>query len=369
MRYLGFVMLLAWALYGDYLTNESCKECHEKIYEEYSRSQHAKSYFTDELHRKIADAADRSKYGCAPCHMPSADNMPDLLSGKARPDRNNPTHTDGVSCYFCHTLAYVKKAHRYNINIKSRQAEGYKPTFYGRLDNPDSSDKHSSVANPLYAKNVCLGCHAHKLNDNNVTIFRAMADDQDSLECIECHMPQTEGGAEKMDKRTRGHHASHRFLGIHDADFRRQGVDINISAAGEVLQIGLRNRMAHPLIIQPARAKFLKVTLIRDGQPLWQNYRKRPEEDRQGYFGYSFSRNGKPIIIPATATAGRVHNLDAKSQLLIRYRIPEVHKGDEIEVGLWVQLAKSACADAITLKNSLLTTPSLIKSVNYTVGE
>ncbi len=345
----------------DYLDNHSCKECHENIYEEYQSSWHAKGYFNDELHRKIADVADKQKYACAVCHMPMADNIEELITGKARPDNTNKTHTDAVSCYFCHTIAYVKKAHKFNINIKAKQAEHYKPTLYGRLNNPDESDKHSSASNPVYAKNVCMGCHAHKRNDNNVTIFHAMEASQNSLGCIKCHMPEVEGGAEKMDKRARGRHASHRFLGIHDKKFRKTGVDIGIGVNKNELAVTLINKMEHPLIIQPARAKFLKIQIIRSGKVLWQNYKTDPEEDRQGYFAYRFKAHGKKIIVPATATEGSVHNLAAKEIQVLKYHIPLLKKGDEVHVQLYVQLAKSDCARVIELNDKSLMEPSLIK--------
>ncbi len=343
------------------MDNHSCKECHEKIYEEFQASQHSQGYFNNELHRRIADRADPKKYVCAVCHMPMADNMGDLIEGKARPDKRNRTHTDAVSCYFCHTIAYVKKAHKFNINIKARQAGNYKPTLYGRLNNPDESDKHSSVFNPIYAKNVCTGCHSHKRNDNNVTIFDAMNEQQNSLGCIKCHMPEEEGGAEKMDKRARGHHVSHRFRGIHDKAFRKTGVDIGIDVKEEKLKITLTNKMEHPLIIQPARAKFLKIQMIRNGKVIWQNYKKDPREDHQGYFAYSFKEQGKKIIVPAKATEGSVHNLAAKEIQILKYHIPLLKKGDEVHVQLYVQLAKSDCARVIELKDKSLLEPSLIK--------
>jgi hypothetical protein len=241
-----------------YLDNHSCNECHEKIYEEYQTSAHSHSYFTNTLHQQIADSVSKEKY-----------------------------------CFFCHTVAYVKTAHKFNINIKARQAKGYKPTLYGRLNNPDDSDKHSSVSNPVYGKKVCMGCHSHKLNDNNTTIFRAMGEEQDSISCINCHMPEVAGGAEKMDKRARGRHASHKFLGIHDKEFRKTGMDINITTADKKLTITLKNKMTHPLIVQPARAKFLKIEIIRAGKVIWKNYEKEPNEDKQGYFAYSFTQEDK----------------------------------------------------------------------------
>jgi len=359
-----FFTVFSLALYANkYLDNHSCNECHEKIYEEFQSSMHAKGYFNDTLHRKIADKVSTKTYTCARCHMPMADNIDELISGKARPNSSNKTHTDAVSCYFCHTIAYVKKAHRFNINTKSRQAENYKPTLYGRLDNPDESDKHSSVNNPVYAKKVCMGCHSHKRNENNVTVFRAMTKEQDSLSCIECHMLEVEGGAEKMDKRARGHHASHKFLGIHDKAFRKTGVDINVSANGDTLEVVLTNKMGHPLIVQPARAKFLKIIVKRDGKIIWQNFIKDPKEDKQGYFAYRFFKEGHPLIIPAEATKGEVNNLAAKERKTLFYKIPHLQKKDEVTVGLYVQLAKSDCAGVIDLKESLLTQPQLIKEV------
>jgi hypothetical protein len=350
-----------------YLDNHSCNECHEKIYEEYQSSYHAKSYFTDTLHRKIADKVSTKKYECAVCHMPMADNLKDLVSGKARPDPSNKTHTDAVSCYFCHTIAYVKKAHKFNINTKAKQAENYKPTLYGRLNNPDDSDKHSSASNPVYAKKVCMGCHSHKLNDSNVTIFRAMEEKQDSIGCIKCHMPEVSGGAEKMDKRTRGQHASHKFLGIHDAAFRKTGVDMNLSVKGNKLLVSLTNKMEHPLIIQPARVKFLKITVQREGKVVWSNYTKEASEDKQGYFAYAFKKSGHPVIIPATATDSSMNNLAAKAHKVLEYEVPSLHKGDVVHVGLYVQFAKDACTKVISLDESHLTDEVLIKDVKMVV--
>jgi len=361
--FLSSLLLLTLSLYAQevYMDNHSCAECHDTIYEEFQSSMHAKGYFNDALHRKIADAVSTKTYDCAVCHMPMADNLADLVSGKARPNKANKTHTDAISCYFCHTIAYVKKAHRFNLNIKAKQAAHYKPTLYGRLDKPDPNDKHSSVNNPIYAKMVCTGCHSHKLNENNVTIFDAMGGGSDSQECIKCHVPALAGGADKINKRARERHASHRFLGIHDAAFRKKGVDIHIAAKGERLEVTLTNKMGHPLIIQSARAKYLKITLRRGDEVIWRNYRHDPQEDKQGYFAASFKREGRPIVIPATATEGRVHNLGTEETQGLSYKIPLLQSGDLVTVGLYMRLAKRSCASVVTLKDPLLTKETLIK--------
>jgi hypothetical protein len=166
-----------------------------------------------------------------------------------------------------------------------------------------------------------------------------------------------------MDKRARGQHASHTFLGIHDKAFRKTGVDLNVSVEKETLKVTLTNKMGHPLIIQPARAKFLKITVTRGGNVIWQNFKQAPKEDAQGYFAYRFAKEGHPLIIPAEATHGEAHNLAAKETKVLSYTLPKLQKGDEITVGLYVQLAKSDCARVIDLKDTSLTTPQLIKEV------
>ncbi len=361
---LGFLSLLAKDKYMD---NHACNECHEKIYEEYQSSAHAKGYFTDELHREIADHVDTQKYSCAVCHMPMADNLQDLIDGKARPDKNNKTHTDAISCYFCHTIAYVKKSHKFNINTKARQAKNFKPTLYGRLDHPDESDKHSSSKNPIYGQKVCMGCHSHKLNDQNVTIFRAMEEHQDSIKCIECHMPEIAGGAEKMDKRARGRHASHKFLGIHDSVFRATGVDINITTTNGGVDIKLTNKMGHPLIIQPARVKYLELKVLRDGKTIWRNYKNHPSEDSKVYFEYRFKdKSGERVIIPATAYSGESTNLDAHKSKTLHYDI-DLKKGDLIQATMYVRLAKEDCQSVITLRDEIFKRRLILKRLEQRV--
>jgi len=348
-----------------YFDNYACSECHEKIYQEYQNSAHSKNYFNNELHRKIADKVDTKKYECAICHMPMADNLKDLVNGKARPDKNNKTHTDAISCYFCHTIAYVKKAHKYNINTKAKQAENFKPTLYGRLSNPDDSDKHSSVKNPIYEQKVCMGCHSHKLNDNNVTIFRAMDNKQNSKKCIECHMPKIKGGAEKMDKKTRGKHSSHKFLGIHDKKFRATGLDINISNTTNSITIELTNKMAHPLIIQPSRVKYLEVKVIRDGKEIWKNYKKEPKEDKKAFFEYRFyDKNKKRIIIPANAYSKDENNLNAYQSKKLEYKNIELKKNDIIKATMFVRFAKKDCLRVVNLEDEKFKKNYILKEVS-----
>lgn len=352
-----------------YFDNHACYECHDKIYEEFQGSMHSKGYFNDELHRSMADKVSTKKYTCAVCHMPMADNLAELVSGKARPDKNNKTHTDAISCYFCHTIAYVKKAHKFNINTKARQADNYKPTIYGRLAKPEDNDKHSSSSNPIYGLKVCMGCHSHKLNDNNVTVFRAMSEKQNSIKCIECHMPEIRGGAEKLDKKARGHHASHKFLGIHDKEFRAKGIDINIIVTNDIIEVNLTNKMGHPLIIQPARVKYLEVQVFRKEKVIWRNYKVIPNEDKEAFFEYKFKdKKKKKLIIPTSAHVGTMNNLGMGESKTLRYQDIKLKKGDVIKVTMFTRLAKKDCQKVIVLKDKKYNKAYILKEASLEIN-
>jgi len=356
-------------LSAKYLTNESCKECHEDIYYEYQSSYHSKTYFNDELHRKVANAVSTKTYDCASCHMPAAANKKALESGTEHPSKLYEEQTDAISCFYCHQIGYVKQAHKKNIIYLSKKPEGYKPAMFGTLEDPDDSDKHEMLNNPIYKKNVCLGCHSHKRNSHDVMIFDAMKDNQDSTECIKCHMPSISGGAEKMNKRGREEHHSHTFAGIHSLDMRQNALDIFIDTKQNSIEVTLKNKMPHPLIIQASRLKYLQLTLSRDGKIIWKNFQKSPLEDKQGAFVIEFTdKNDKFVAIPAFAyKRGFVNNLQPKEKKVLQYKTTKIEKGDIIKASFYVVLAKPSCSGVLNLQDSRLTTPLLMKEVTYKV--
>ncbi len=365
-----FLALFSTLLSASYLTNKSCSECHEGIFEEFQSSQHSKTYFNDELHRKVAEkAAIEDNYDCSTCHMPSAKNQEELANGTIKPDSSKQREKDAISCFYCHQIAYVKKAHIKNKIILARQAEDYKPTIYGSLENPQDSDKHTMTHSPIYDKFVCSGCHSHKRNTHNVLIFDAMGDNINSKECIKCHMPLIAGKVEKMDKKSRTKHHDHSFSGIHDMSMRKKGIELDIKAKNKKIEVSIKNKMPHPLIIQAARLKYLKLSIKRDGKIIWQNYKKSPTEDKQGSFKIDFlGIDGKPIVIPAFAyKRGFVNNIKAKETKKLIYNAPDLKKGDIITASMYVILAKPSCWKTLNLQNSSLKKSMLLKSKTYTI--
>ncbi len=367
MKLILIFTIFSLLLSAKYLTNESCKECHEDIYYEYQSSYHSKTYFNDKLHRKVADKVSTKTYDCGVCHMPGATNLKALEEGKERPSNLHVEQTDAISCFFCHQIGFVKQAHEKNINFLSKKPEGFKPSMFGSLKDADDSDKHEMSNNPIYKKNVCLGCHSHKRNSHDVLIFDAMEDNQDSTECVNCHMPYTRGGVEKTNKKGRKEHRTHTFPGIHNAEMIKDSVNLSLITKNNSVEVTLENKMPHPLIIQASRLKYLQLTLQRDGKVIWKNFKSSPMEDKQGAFVIEFlDENDKFVSIPAFAyKRGFVNNLKAKETRILKYDLPSIKSGDIVKASMYVILAKPSCSDELDLKDPRLTKPTLMKEYTY----
>ncbi len=125
-----YILLFSLSLNSKYLDSKSCKECHEDIYYEHSKTMHHKSsIFKDEIHKKIKDMTTPDEYSCALCHTPAAENLRDLITGKEQPNPKNKEQTDGVSCFYCHQITKVMELKHKNINFYNYKGEK-KPTFF-----------------------------------------------------------------------------------------------------------------------------------------------------------------------------------------------------------------------------------------------
>jgi len=128
--------------------------------------------------------------------------------------------------------------------------------------------------------------------------------------------------------------------------------------------VKLTNRMGHPLIIQPARVKYLVVRVLRDGKEIWRNYKHNPKEDKEAFFELRFyDKNGKRIIIPATAHSSDSTNLDAHQSKTLTYGGVPLQKGDIVEATLYIRFAKRDCQTVIKLDEREFRTPFILKQV------
>ena len=330
-------LLFGIVIEAKYLDSQSCKECHEEIYSEHATSMHHKSsIFGDEVHKKVKELSAENNYACALCHMPSTKNLSAMIRGTEQPDPSDKRQTDGVSCFYCHQISKVHHAKTQNINFSSATADD-KPTMFGNLKNPDSSDKHHAENNEIYKNSeVCMGCHSHKENSHGFEVCNTKNEHDTRSDCIGCHMPKAAGGNEKFNKRGRDEYATHKFLGIRSDEMIKKTVKLELAYKENSIELTIVNKMGHSIITHPMRLKFAKTVVRRGGNVIWSNFTESPIEDKEATFIIAFKDAEDKPSMPHTAVGYKINqNLKAMSSKVIKYNVPNLQKGDEIE-STWI---------------------------------
>lgn len=334
---IAFLLLLSMAIEAKYLDSQSCKECHEEIYSEHASSMHHKSsIFGDEVHKKVKELSAENNYVCALCHMPSTKNLSAMIRGTEQPDPSDKGQTDGVSCFYCHQISKVHHGKTQNINFSSAVADG-KPTMFGNLNNPDTSDKHNAEHNEIYKNSeVCMGCHSHKENSHGFEVCNTKDQNDARSDCIGCHMPKANGGNEKFNKRGRDQYATHKFLGIRSDEMIKKTLKLELVYKDNNIELTIVNKMGHSIITHPMRLKFAKTVVKRGGKVIWSNFKESPIEDKEATFIIAFKDAQDNTAMPHNAIDYKINqNLKAMSSKVVKYSVPDLQKGDEIE-STWI---------------------------------
>ncbi|QWR76158.1 multiheme c-type cytochrome [Candidatus Magnetomonas plexicatena] len=278
-----------------FMSSQKCSACHPAIFKEWSNSMHGKS----SVHKDGAHAAmynsflsDMQKdkidagYNCATCHMPMADNITDITSGKQKPDDKNLLEQDGVGCTFCHRIENTMLGKDRNTCVINKDG-----SFL--VNKPGDKAPHKTASNPMFSNGeLCLGCHGFLVNPKNVTIC-AMKE-EGTGNCLSCHMQKTAGEPALMSKTAE--HTSHAISGGHDEEMLKKAVTLDIKSDGKNLHVKVKNIAGHAFpSTMPMRIAFVKVT-FRDsaGKALWTNIKENPlADDKQSVFAKAFKAGDK----------------------------------------------------------------------------
>ncbi len=245
--------------------NVTCKECHPLIYKEHQGAMHNKStIFKDPIHKAIWDKhplnTKKQKYKCAKCHIPTANNLSDMLGKKTKglPDINNATHNEAISCSYCHRIKSVKYGVMANKNIISSEEKDY----FGTMKKPLRNKFHYQSENKNFANgNVCMGCHSHKKNKQKFDVcVTSMSKITDKNNCITCHMPKVNGSiSNKEDTST---HSYHGFPGTNSGhEMLEKYIDIKFTQNLDGFDISIYNQSPHLMLLHPLRFMQLHVSI------------------------------------------------------------------------------------------------------------
>jgi hypothetical protein len=146
------------------LDPETCKECHQEHFREWSGSMHAYAS-TDPIFRAMNARGQKETNGalgdfCVKCHAPMATSE-GVTDGT---DLDSvPKQLQGVTCYFCHNVISVTGTHNNPLVIANDQ------TMRGGIIAPLKYKAHSSEYSKLFDDDVsragfessglCGGCH------------------------------------------------------------------------------------------------------------------------------------------------------------------------------------------------------------------
>ena len=347
------LLFVSTFMQAKYLDTKSCAECHEMIHYEHTNSMHHKSsLFNDEIHRKIKNLTTPDKYSCALCHTPGATNLRSLMTGDEQPDITSKEQNDGVSCFYCHQITKVLELKHKNINFYNYKGEK-KPTFFANLKNTDTSNEHETNSKEIYKNSkICMGCHGKKFNKNKVEICNGYDQFSQTSDCIKCHMPKIDGDITKKNKRGRLQYSSHEFLGIRDDDMVKKAVKLNLKQLdNSSIELTIKNKMGHSIIMQPMRLKFVETTVERSGNIIWKNYNKFPFEDTEATFTRLFKDDNTHRVFPPYATdIISDNNIKANTTKHITYKLPKLQKGDIIK-SQWISyVIRPSLANALKIK-------------------
>lgn len=231
---------------------ERCGDCHDRMFQEWRGSAHARaaSSPTYVAMRAAAAAPD----GCPTCHEPLAAPAPGTVAAR-----------EGVTCDVCHTIEKVDVADgRAAVSLTVGQ-----PVRRGPFCELDDHYFHRMGCSPLHeTSELCAGCHhltAPLPIYTSYQEWRASRYAREGVQCQDCHMPAArapiaEGAAERDGI---GHHG---MMGT--GALRGGALALTLTAArdGEHVRVTavVTNRGAghHLPTDMPDRRLVLRVTLL-----------------------------------------------------------------------------------------------------------
>jgi hypothetical protein len=143
------------------LDPKTCEACHPQHYREWLGSMHAYAA-EDPVFRAMNARGQRETHGalgdfCVKCHAPMAVELGFTADGLDLEDV--PQHLQGVTCYFCHTVAAVEGVHNNPIRLAKNDV------MLGAIRDPVETDAHRSSYSPfldektMESADMCGSCH------------------------------------------------------------------------------------------------------------------------------------------------------------------------------------------------------------------
>lgn len=332
--------------------SSDCKECHPKIYEEFSSSMHGNSTIQkDPIHKAVWELQKNQtkidRYACGKCHTPAANDLDKMLTKgeQVMPQADNPTHQEGISCAYCHRIESIELHKQSNTNIISKDEKKY----FGNLNNHIDSPYHGIISEGnehMKNGNVCIGCHSHKMNKNNLNVCSTNIDNElDGANCVSCHMPKVDGSISSLYETNK--HTFHGFAGSHfHSDMLTKYVNLSLLRQIDNFIVNIDNQTSHSLLLHPLRTGVLKVTIHRGKEVI---------DMQPKLFVRVLGKDDKPAM-PWVADKVIKHTMiTANEKRSIKYDF-KIQAGDIVDVTLGWYLVAPKALEKLGLKDEEVAT-------------
>lgn len=188
------------------LDPETCKQCHEKHFTEWSASMHAyavKDPVFIAMNARGQEETDGALGDfCVSCHAPMAVREDAFANGDFTDFEQVPDHLEGVTCYFCHNVVDVERDHSNGLVLADDT------TMRGGIENPVQPWAHRAEGTAHFdatkpeSSRMCGSCHdivtpnglhlERTYEEYQKTIFATSEDPVIRQSCIDCHMDPTD---------------------------------------------------------------------------------------------------------------------------------------------------------------------------------
>lgn len=357
----------------------SCNECHEEIYNQWSKSRHARStpvnniLFANIYQLSRNDTDDQTKLYCIRCHAPVTQINGDV-------DLIDDITNEGITCDICHSITGFTDDPSLWPNI-------YNPGEVKRGPHKDTEpEEHKVVYSELFENSrICSGCHGDMLDIpgtrscGNLTIcntdfeWKQTTFANEGKSCVDCHMTRTTGQiSSKKEKRFQ-----HDFSGAYSPVMLKKAVDLDLYVKefeGDVIaNIQITNKGTTHLLPTgpPARLVFLKVSAFNhNGEEVWSNFIDNPAlQDPYGVFHIVFAdQGGKVPSMPWLASKiVKDTRLRPGERRRLVYKFPT---GDVTKVSakLYYRLAPPPLLNKFEIDDEILRKPYLMAQIDRLIA-
>jgi len=193
----------------DFVSAKECAHCHQRQYDEWSRSMHAYAQHSPAFEAFTLTMQERTggTMGtfCTRCHTPIGTSLGE--NGSMRNVHRSRISMEGVTCVVCHRLQrpFYKASGRLPVT-PGQVNEGCFYGPFGDAVNPDGSAHDATGAAHLTKSALCGSCH-DVTSPQGVRLEEAFSEWQNSpaakegISCQECHMGPIPGmPVKRMDR-------------------------------------------------------------------------------------------------------------------------------------------------------------------------